>query len=97
MAGGRHHLHRELSERFPLQDIQTCPPCGLRILQDLYKPEPGRLKRNLCAIINLAKFRDEKVDMLDDLEQSVAEKLRLEKELLAEQEKEVETGAVAQS
>ncbi|GIL55886.1 hypothetical protein Vafri_11379 [Volvox africanus] len=45
-------------------------------LSDVFKPEPGRLKRNICAIINFAKFRDEKVVMLDELEKSVEEKLR---------------------
>lgn len=30
-------------------------------LQDLFKPDPARLRRALCAIINFAKFREEKV------------------------------------
>jgi hypothetical protein len=29
--------------------------------QDICKPDPGRLRRNLSAIINFAKFREEKL------------------------------------
>jgi hypothetical protein len=30
-------------------------------LQDIHKPEPARLRRHLSAIINFAKFREEKL------------------------------------
>lgn len=30
-------------------------------LQDICKPEPARLRRNLSAVINFAKFREEKL------------------------------------
>ncbi|GLC56314.1 hypothetical protein PLESTB_001091500 [Pleodorina starrii] len=63
--------------------------CGVRDfnLNDVFKPEPARLKRNLCAIINFGKFRDEKVAMLNDLEAAVAERMAEEQALLAEQER----------
>jgi len=30
-------------------------------LQDIYKPESNRLRRNMSALVNLAKFREEKL------------------------------------
>jgi hypothetical protein len=33
----------------------------LRALQDIHKPEPARLRRHLSALINFAKFREEKL------------------------------------
>ena len=30
-------------------------------LQDVFKPEPPRLRRHLSAVVNLAKFREEKL------------------------------------
>ena len=40
--------------------------------QDVSKPEPLRLRRNLSAIINFCKFRDEKVYAFDELNQRLA-------------------------
>jgi hypothetical protein len=36
-------------------------PLELPPLQDIHKPEPARLRRHLSAIINFAKFREEKL------------------------------------
>jgi kinetochore protein Nuf2 len=33
----------------------------LLTLQDIHKPEPARLRRHLSALINFAKFREEKL------------------------------------
>jgi kinetochore protein Nuf2 len=30
-------------------------------LQDIYKPESARLRRHLSALVNFAKFREEKL------------------------------------
>ncbi|KAL4537163.1 hypothetical protein Ndes2526B_g04925 [Nannochloris sp. 'desiccata'] len=38
--------------------------------RDLYKPEPQRLRRNLSAIINFAKFREEKLTAYTELQES---------------------------
>ena len=38
------------------------------IVKDLYKPEHPRLKRNLSAIINFAKFREEKLNLFTQLQ-----------------------------
>ncbi len=40
--------------------------------QDVFKPDPARLRRSLCALINFAKFREEKVALVDELEERVA-------------------------
>lgn len=37
-------------------------------LQDLHKPDPQRLRRNLSAIINFAKFREEKLGIYAELQ-----------------------------
>lgn len=36
-------------------------PACLPALQDIHKPEPARLRRHLSALINFAKFREEKL------------------------------------
>ena len=41
------------------------------LLQDLYKPDANRLRRNLSGIINFAKFREEKLIPYTDLQESV--------------------------
>jgi kinetochore protein Nuf2 len=43
--------------------------CGVKDFswRDVWKPEPPRLRRNLSAIINFCKFRDEKLYAFDDL------------------------------
>lgn len=41
------------------------------LLQDLYKPDANRLRRNLSGIINFAKFREEKLVPYTDLQESV--------------------------
>lgn len=50
--------------------------------QDLYKPDPVRLRRNLSAIINFAKYREEKLvpytEMQGELETLLEERLELE-------------------
>ena len=42
-----------------------------RAVQDLYKPDSNRLRRNLSGIINFAKFREEKLVPYTDLQESV--------------------------
>lgn len=39
-------------------------------LRDLYKPEAARLRRNLSAVINFAKFREEKLAAYTQLQES---------------------------
>lgn len=46
----------------------TQRPC---LLQDLYKPDSNRLRRNLSGIINFAKFREEKLVPYTDMQESV--------------------------
>ena len=41
------------------------------LLQDLYKPDSTRLRRNLSGIINFAKFREEKLVPYTDMQESV--------------------------
>lgn len=41
------------------------------MLQDLYKPDSTRLRRNLSGIINFAKFREEKLVPYTDMQESV--------------------------
>ncbi len=44
-------------------------------MQDMSKPESGRLRRNMSALVNLAKFREEK--LIDYVEgQKTAEELQ---------------------
>ena len=57
--------------------------------QDLFKPDPARLKRNLCALINFAKFRDEKVAFYDELEAEMQAKVQAEEGLNQEYERNV--------
>jgi chromosome segregation ATPase len=38
------------------------------LVKDLYKPESARLRRNLSAIINFAKFREEKLSLFTELQ-----------------------------
>ena len=51
-------------------------------LQDIFKPEAQRTRRNLSAIINFAKFREEKLvpytELQDQIEASLAERDELE-------------------
>lgn len=50
--------------------------------QDLYKPDPTRTRRNLSAIINFAKFREEKLvpytQLQEEIEAALEERERLE-------------------
>lgn len=41
------------------------------MMQDLYKPDSNRLRRNLSGIINFAKFREEKLVPYTDMQESV--------------------------
>ncbi|KAG2444243.1 hypothetical protein HXX76_001000 [Chlamydomonas incerta] len=63
--------------------------CGVKDfnLNDLFKPDPARLRRNLCALINFAKFRDEKVALVDELEAGLAANVAAEAEAAAEYDK----------
>lgn len=36
--------------------------------QDIFKPEPPRLRRNLSAIVNFAKFREDKALAFQELQ-----------------------------
>eukprot|EP00873_Tetraselmis_striata_P024326 jgi/Tetstr1/444590/TSEL_032440.t1 len=51
-------------------------------LKDLYKPDPTRTRRNLSAIINFAKFREEKLvpytQLQEEIEAALEERERLE-------------------
>ena len=51
-------------------------------LQDVCTPDPVRLRRNLSAIINFAKFREEKLgpyaEMQDQLDTDMQNTLQLE-------------------
>lgn len=38
------------------------------MLQDIYKPDPARLRRHLSGIINFAKFREERLGQYTDLQ-----------------------------
>ena len=40
-------------------------------MQDLYKPDSNRLRRNLSGIINFAKFREEKLVPYTDMQECV--------------------------
>jgi kinetochore protein Nuf2 len=55
-----------------------------RPLQDLYKPEAPRLRRNLSAVINFAKYREEKLLAYTELQEHL-EGLLQDKEGLAEE------------
>ena len=70
---------------YHLQDFSSLPAAPLKMelvsspsmhpphpSQDVSKPEPLRLRRNLSAIINFCKFRDEKVYAFDELNQRLA-------------------------
>ena len=64
-------LKTEHSHSFP-----CCIACLLtltliRAVQDLYKPDSNRLRRNLSGIINFAKFREEKLVPYTDMQESV--------------------------
>ncbi|KAG2430364.1 hypothetical protein HYH02_013726 [Chlamydomonas schloesseri] len=63
--------------------------CGVKDfnLNDVFKPDPARLRRNLCALINFAKFRDEKVALVDELEAGLAAKVAAEAAAEAEYQK----------
>ena len=51
---------------------KTILHCAVDILlQDLYKPDSNRLRRNLSGIINFAKFREEKLVPYTDMQESV--------------------------
>lgn len=51
-------------------------------MQDIYKPESQRTRRNLSAIINFAKFREEKLipytQLQEQIEACLAEREELE-------------------
>ena len=49
--------------------------------QDLYKPETPRLRRNLSALINFAKFREEKLGPYSEMQECVGELLVEQQEL----------------
>lgn len=63
--------------------------CGVKdfSLNDMFKPDPARLRRFLCALINFAKFRDEKVALYDELEAEAAAKAQAEEALTQEYER----------
>jgi hypothetical protein len=39
------------------------------VLQDIYKPDPSRLRRHLSGIINFAKFREERLGHYTELQE----------------------------
>jgi kinetochore protein Nuf2 len=40
-------------------------------LQDIYKPDSARLRRHLSAIVNFAKFREEKLVAYTEMQQRI--------------------------
>jgi hypothetical protein len=40
----------------------------LHLPQDVYKPEAARLRRHLSAMVNFAKFREEKLTAYGDMQ-----------------------------
>jgi kinetochore protein Nuf2 len=79
------NLHRALRR---LLAAAGCRDFGLR---DVYKPEPVRLRRQLSAVVNFAKFREEKLQAYAELQAQLegaeegARRARLERRA-AEQE-----------
>ena len=59
--------------------------CEVLCMQDICKPDPARLRRNLSAVINFAKFREEKLGRFMEM-QEAAEAL-LERNAELEQQK----------
>lgn len=55
-------------------------------LRDLHKPDPQRLRRNLSAIINFAKFREEKLIAYTELQEQFDALLHHKESLEAQQE-----------
>jgi kinetochore protein Nuf2 len=56
-------------------------------LKDVHKPDAQRLKRNLSAIINFAKFREEKLIAYTELQEKHAELVNTRDSLKAEHER----------
>eukprot|EP00890_Picochlorum_soloecismus_P000917 jgi/Picsp_1/1826/NSC_05293-R1_protein len=56
-------------------------------LKDVHKPDAQRLRRNLSAIINFAKFREEKLIAYTELQEKHAELVSTRDSLKAEQER----------
>jgi hypothetical protein len=49
--------------------MAMCTSPGLRLTpQDVFKPEPTRLRRHLSAVVNFAKFREEKALAFQELQ-----------------------------
>lgn len=46
-----------------------CAPIGL--LQDIHKPDPTRLRRNLSAVLNFAMFREDQLTVYTQLQASL--------------------------
>jgi kinetochore protein Nuf2 len=63
--------------------LQACgvEDCSVR---DLTKPDPKRLRRNLSAIINFAKFREDRMGMYAELT-AEAEKMEADRDRLADE------------
>jgi kinetochore protein Nuf2 len=61
--------------------------CRPHLLQDVYKPESVRLRRHLSAVVNFAKFREEKLvaytEMQAHIDALLEERRVLEEENLA--------------
>lgn len=57
-AGDAHHRSDLLT---------TCGVSSFGTMRDLIKPDPKRLVRNLSAIINFAKYREERVGVYTEL------------------------------
>jgi hypothetical protein len=55
--GGQHRSAQHSSSERGSAASAHVPPT----LQDIYKPDPQRLRRHLSAVINFAKFREEKL------------------------------------
>ena len=55
-------------------------------MKDLHKPDPARLKKNLSAVINFAKFREEKLVAYTELQEKHEELIDRRDQLQKEQE-----------
>lgn len=67
-------LHQEFSELAFFQALREClSTCGYTDFswRDLYAPTSKRLRHQLSAIINLAKFREEQIKVYGELNEPV--------------------------
>ena len=67
-------LHQDFTEMqfyTCLRDLMTCAGYATFSWRDLHVPTPKRLRYQLSAIINLAKFREEQLKVYQELNEPV--------------------------